>query len=100
MELKNKTPGELAELRLGMADDYGKLGRLLMDVKKEKAKAWLDIRKTEGVKSDAMANRIWESTEMGIKEMEIKLKMKIKEKKISAIKTALDVANMEAYNQY
>ena len=94
----DKTPGQLAEDRYNEAQDYAKLGSLLAKIQDEKAKAYPEIR--EACKSIAESDRIWEMTEFGLQEKKLKIQMKVKEKKMSAIKTLLDVANNEAFNQY
>jgi len=94
----DKTPGQLAEDRYNEALDYAKLGSLLAKIQDEKANAYPEIR--EACKSIAEADRVWEMTEFGLQEKKLKIQMKVKEKKMSAIKTLLDVANNEVFNQY
>jgi hypothetical protein len=93
-----KTPRELAEERLQEAYDIATLGEMLVDVYKEKAKLWPEFRSE--AKSTVEADRKWEMTEQGLLEKEIKIKMKVKEHKISAIRTYLEVLNNESRNQY
>ena len=93
-----KTPKELAEERMQLAYDHARLGERLVEIKKLKAKGWIEIR--ELCKSTAEADRKWDATDLGIEEMEIRAKMKSKEIRMSAIKTHIDVLNMEAFNHY
>lgn len=89
---------QLAQQQFDLANEYADLGNELIQIKMIKAIHWTELR--EGVKSDAQADRAWERTEMGIREMQINSRMKINEKMISAIKTKINVMNMEAMNQY
>jgi len=94
----NKTPRQLAEQRLKIADEYSKLGERLADLKLKRAEWWVENR--EQYKSDASCERAWDLTEEG-KEMEItRMKMKSKEHKMSALRTLLEVAQNEVYNNY
>ena len=61
---------------------------------------WIAIREREDVKSDAKADKLWSLTDEGMKENLLKIEMKGIEKKMSALKTKLDVLNMEATNHY
>jgi len=97
-DLINKTPSELAELRLKIADDYSKAGE--MKVKLMRLHAFYFESFREDVKSDAALERKWELTEDGLKLMEVREKMKSLEHKLSAIRTLLEVKNNEARNQY
>lgn len=98
MELKNQTPGQLANSRLVIADEYGKLGERKVELLKLRALYYQSFR--EDVKSDAALERRWESTNEGIELMTIREKMKAKEFKMSAIKSMLDTKNFEAKNTY
>lgn len=89
---------QLAQQQFDLANEYADLGNELIEIKMIKAIHWTELR--EGVKSDAQADRAWDRTEMGIREMQINSRMKINEKMISAIKTKINVMNMEAMNQY
>lgn len=93
-----KTPRELAQERLDLAYQHAKLGERLVKLKEIKAKTWQNLR--EESKSAAEADRKWEATDEGIEEIKIKLSMRSKELKMTAIKTYIDVLNTEAYNQY
>lgn len=97
-DLKNLTPHELAEIRLQEAYDIAKLGERLCELTREKALIWPLLRSES--KSIVEADRMWEMTEQGLLEKEIKIKTKVKEHKISAIRTLLEVLNAEAKNQW
>lgn len=93
-----RNPSEMAERRVELAAEYGGCAEELADILEVKATAWRAIR--ERVKSDKSADMEWDSGEMGIKEMRLKLRMKVLEKKISAAKTYIDVQSNEARNLY
>lgn len=92
------TPDELAQERLKISDEYGKLGEELCRIKEMKSELYPILR--ADCKSIAEADRMWEMSADGLKEYKIKMKMSSKEKKMSAIRTLLDVRNNEIYNQY
>lgn len=98
MDLTEQTPSQLAELRLKLSDDYSKAGELKVRMMRARAEYYQDHR--DDVKSDAALERLWETTNSGLELMELNMKMKTIERKMSAIKTLLDVRNMEARNQY
>lgn len=99
MELVNQTPGQLAESRIIIADQYGKLGERKVELLRIRALYYESFR--QDVKSDAALERKWELTNEGLELMEIKEKMKSKEFKMSAIRTLLEVKNNEAnYSKY
>lgn len=93
-----ESPRELANERLKIAYEYSKLGERLVEIKKQKAVIWKEIRARH--KSDKQADIEWESSELGLEEYEIKLKMKAKEHKLSAIRTSLMVSENEIKNLY
>lgn len=98
MELSGQTPGQLAETRLKIADNYGKLGERIVELMRLRALYYESFR--EGVKSDAALERKWETTNEGLELMEIKMKQKSLEHKLSAIRTLLETRNNEMRNQY
>ena len=98
MELTEMTPGQLAEHRLRLADDYSRAGELKVKLLRLRAEFYQDHR--EEVKSDAALERLWETTAEGMDLMELREKMKSIEHKLSAIRTLLEVRNNEARNQY
>lgn len=98
MELKNKTPGQLANDRLIIADEYGRLGERKVELLTLRALYYQSFR--DSVKSDAALERRWEMTKEGLELMQIREKMKSKEFKMSAIKSLLDTKNFETRNQY
>ena len=93
-----ETPRDISTERLLIADQYGKLGERKVELLYKRATHYKENR--EDHKSDASMERAWELTNEGLELMVIKEKMKSKLTKMSALKTALEVANAEAYNQY
>lgn len=96
--LTEMTPMQLAEERLKLSDSYSKAGEKLVSIMRLYALYYEAFRPT--VKSDAALERKWELTLDGLDMMEIKMKLKTIEKKMSAISTMLNVRNNEARNQY
>lgn len=85
---------EIAEERVQLAGEYERDAELLTDILTQKAAIWPELRKN--LKSDRSADKAWDSTPAGINEMKLRLKMKASEKKMSALKTMLDVMEGEA----
>lgn len=92
------TPGQLSETLIAQSAEFGKLSDQLAEVLKAKPGIWMHLRET--TKSDTSAERAWASTEQGIAETVLKLKLKSLEKSMSAIKTRLKVLSDEAHNIY
>lgn len=99
-KIMERTPNEIAERRVELSAEYSKCADELADILEVKATAWLGIRGREEIKSDTRADKEWDATELGIQEMRLRLRMKGLEKKLSAAKSYLDVANNEARNLY
>lgn len=93
-------PGELSECRLWLAGQYAYLNNQLIGILKNKPQVWNEIRYSGKVKSDTAAERLWEMSEMGLKEMEINKTLKSIEKISSAIKSRLDTLQGELRNQF
>ena len=97
-EEKTKTPHELADDRVKIADNYGHLGKRKVELMRLRADYYKTFRQDH--KSDAGLDRAWELTDDGLELMEIREKMKSIEHKLSAIRTLIDVCNLESRNQY
>lgn len=95
-----KTPGELSDELLQISYKASKYGEELGTILKDKAKIWLVIRAMPNIKSDKTADRHWDNTERGSREIDLRYKIKALEFRISAIKTKISVLNSEAHNQY
>ena len=91
-------PHELAEENIKLADYYGKVAEELIKVKTLKAEKWVFLR--ADCKSDTQADRAWEKTEDGLKELTLHYKLKTIEKKMSAARKMIDVLNVEMRGQW
>jgi hypothetical protein len=93
-----ETPHELAEERVTLSGEYSNQSERLGYILSVRPAVWMELRKNVG--SDKAADRAWEATEMGIEEMKLRLSLKAKEKRMSAIRTMLEVLSAESRNQY
>jgi len=84
--------------RTRLTDKFAELTNELIAVKKRKALEWLKIRTT--AKTNAEADRLWEATEDGLKEMEIELVLKAMSKSISSVRLEADAIMGEAKGQW
>lgn len=97
---EQKSPREYVDEVEAMAREYDKIGNELVKIKVKKATEILIIRAREGVKSDAQAERFWQSTPEGILELQYSFKLKSIEKLMSAIKLKLRLLSEESKNYY
>lgn len=93
-----KTPFQIAEERMGMAEEYSRYSGLFADLVKKRAEHYKVER--EKHKSDTAVERAWERTEEGVQMTIIKLKLKTIEKKLSASNTMLRLLENQAKNLY
>jgi hypothetical protein len=93
-----KTPRELSEELLELSGEYSNKTDELNQLLDLKAVNWIKIR--EMTKSDASADRKWESLPEGMRERSLRLLLKSYEKRMSAIKTAISVMEGEARNMW
>lgn len=93
-----QTPSELSEILMRQSAEFGKLSDDLSEILEVKAKAWMAIRANQ--KSDTSAEREWGASDLGIKEMKLKLSLKALEKKMSAIRAHIRVKESEARNLF
>lgn len=92
------TPRELAEQRQFLAAEFGLATEELSRILAQKPAIWTELR--AACNSDKAADRTWESTDLGLREMQLRLLLKALEKKMSAARTSLEVAMGEARNLY
>ena len=92
------TPHMLADERLALSAEYQALSDELADILTFKPAKWILIR--QNTKSDTSAEREWQNSKEGTREMVIKLKLKALEKRMSGIRSYLDVLNGESRNMY
>ncbi len=98
MEITKSEGLLMAEDRTQMSYDIRTLSERLMKINRQKAIDWPIMRKE--YKSIAETDRMWELSELGLEEREIKVKIKCKEHGMSAIRTHLQALNDEARNNY
>ena len=89
-------PHEAVEMRAKLAGLYSFYSEQYETCIIEKARNWKILR--EKHKSDASAEKDWETTETGINEIGLKLRLKSIEKMLSALKSIIDMANVDYHN--
>jgi hypothetical protein len=72
-----------------MSVNYSRNSEEIANLLERRPETWNKIR--EGVKSDKAADREYEATPDGIKEMKLRLALKSLEKKMSAVKTFIHI---------
>jgi len=97
-DILDMNPSELAQHCLELSELYAKAGELSVKLQRSYA-LFYETHRSE-VKSDSALERKFELTEDGLALMEIRMKMKTLQSKISAIKTLLRVAENENKNQW
>lgn len=95
-----KTPHELADSVVVLSSEYSTMSEELADILKIKASKWAMFRVEEDIKSDKQADRRWDSTAEGLREMQLRLLLKASEKQQSAIKSLLRILEVEGRNQF
>jgi hypothetical protein len=93
-----KTPHQIAEERIGIAEEYSRYSGLYADLIKKRAEHYKVER--NAYKSDTATERAWERTDEGTQMTIIKLKLKTIEKKMSASNTMLRLLENESKNLY
>lgn len=93
-----KTPHELSEERLELAEHYAKASELFAYYIKKQADFFNENRKD--YKSDNATQKAFEATEDGVNMVVTKLKLKSIEKRMSALNTHLRLLENEAKNLY
>jgi len=90
------TPAELAERRYVLSVEMGTLSEQLEKLEEQRRRLWPLLLEKHG-KVNA-AEREWESTEEGIKQMHLDMQMKQKAREIAGISSLLRVKELEARN--
>lgn len=93
-----KTPHQLAEERVKMAEEYSRYSGLFAEMIKYRAEHYKKHRPNS--KSDTACEREWETTEQGVQMATIKMKLKSIEKQLSASNTMLRLLENESKNLY
>ena len=93
-----KSPHQLAEERVGMAEEYSRYSGLYAEMVKLRAEHYRTHR--PNLKSDTACEREWEMTEKGTQMTIIKMKLRVIERQLSASNTMLRVLENEAKSLY
>lgn len=93
-----KTPHQLADERVGLAEEYSRYSGMYADLIKKRAEHFKLERDNNN--SDTATERAWERTEEGTRMSIIKLKLKAIEKQMSATATMLRLLENESKNLY
>lgn len=88
------TPTEMAEARIRLASEYSRMSEEMATILALKPSIWLALR--ANTKSDTSAERAWENTEQGIKEAQLKLRLRANDKMQSALSSRIRIAELEA----
>ena len=94
----DKTPHQLAEARIGLAEEYSRYSGKFADLVKAQAQFFKDNRDKH--KSDTATQRAFELTDEGVRMTIIKMKLKSIEKTLSAYNTFIRLAENEARGLY
>lgn len=92
------TPAEASERRYQLSVEYASLSEELEDILLYKADHWRQLR--DSTKSDNAADRLWDATEWGKKEIHLSMAIKRNEKESSALSSLIRVKEGEARNQW
>lgn len=93
-----QNPQEMAERRLLLAEEYSRLSDEFAEHIKFQAEYFISNR--EKFKSDNATQKAFEATPDGVRMVILKLKLKAIEKTMSALNTALRLAENQAKNLY
>lgn len=90
------TPSEAAERRYQLSVEYGTLSEELEAILLLKTDKWRELR--VDTKSDTSADRVWDATEWGKKEIKLTMAMKRNERESSALSSLIRIKEGEAKN--
>ena len=94
-------PGRLSEIAVSLSGWYAYIAEQLDRVLVFKADRWLQIRNDdERVKSDKMADRLWDASSEGKDEIHYRVQLKYIEKVISTIKMRLRIKEGESFGRF
>lgn len=95
---ENVPPGELSQIRTYLAGEYGFFSTELNKILIRRSSKWFELRSV--ARSDKQADLLWEQTDDGAREREIRFMLKSIDKMSSAIKTRLEVMAGESRHQW
>lgn len=93
-----KTPHQIAEDRITMAEEYSRYSGMYAELTKKRAEHFHLERANQ--KSDTATDRAWDRTPDGVQMNIIKMKLKAIEKQMSASNTMLRLLENESKNLY
>ena len=96
--MSDPTPQQLATRRRELAMEYRDKMKELGKIKKKKALEIIKLR--VNTKTNIEAERAWQATEDGQKEIEIDYYCRGLLELIRSVKTEIEILQAEAYNQY
>lgn len=97
--MNSLSPRQLAEDRVRLSAEYATLSEELAAILTIKASRWAIFRADPECKSDKVADRKFDATPEGIREMQIKLKLKAFEKQLASMGSLLRVIEAEGRQQ-
>lgn len=93
-------PHEMAQEVVDLAGQYQRDSEELSQILTVKAVKWAMWRSEDGCTSDKQADKKWDASREGVREMQLRLTLKASEKKMSALKSMLRILEGEARNQF
>ncbi len=90
----------MADEVVKLSGEYSSMTDELSAILTVKAVRWAMYRVEDGVTSDKQADKKWDASNEGIREMQLRLILKANEKRQSALKTMLRVLEGEARGSY
>ena len=93
-------PGRLSEIMVELSAWYARVGQQLEDILVFKADRWMEIRKRDDVKSDKVADRLWDVQSEGKEEIRFRSQLKYLEKVIGSIKFRLKIKEGESFGRF
>src|SRR6185312_3694160 len=90
------SPGRVSDFKVYLAALYSMKSHEREQILLVKLEVWLRIR--DGKNSDTAADRAWDATTMGLREMSLKMEQKRIDKLVGALSTKLRVMEGEARN--
>ena len=94
------TPGRLSEIMVELSAVYAYVGQKLEDILVFKADRWMELRQAEGIKSDKMADRLWDIQTEGKDEIRYRAQLKYLEKHLSSLKFRLKIKEGESFGRF
>jgi hypothetical protein len=92
------SPPVLAQIAVELSSYYFNFAEKLKDITIFKADRWMELRKEQ--KSDNSTDRLWDSTNKGKQEIELRSMLKGLEKHISNIKMRLKIEETASFGKF